>query len=229
MHIHKWYTKQFIRRFFTSGLDDNTDIEIKRKAILLNVISLIGIISLVPHGISAIIRDKITLGALDLILAGVLIVLLLLLRKIGYHILISFFGVALAGALFVYLFSTGGINNTGHLWSYTFPLFALFLLGSKKGTIATIILLVLAILIFSIENQSFITATFSRDLKIRFISSFIVVFAFSISFENVREITQQQLSVKNTELKETISELEKTEWGIEGKCNVAQSYYRIDG
>ena len=208
MPIHKSNTKQLIKNIFTSGLADNTDIEIKRKVILINVISIIGILNLVPLGISTFIRDKITLGAFDLIAAGVLIVILLLLRKIGYHLLISFFGVAFVGTLFVYLFATGGINNTGHLWSYTFPLFASFLLGSKKGAIATFILLVLAILIFAIEDQPLIAATFSKDFKVRFISSFIVVFVLSVFFENLREKTQQQLGVKNTELKETISESE---------------------
>ncbi len=223
MPVKKGDTKQQIKNLFISGLDDNTDIEIKRKAILLNVISIIGILNLVPLGISAIFREKVTLGAFDLIVASVLIVLLILLRKVGYHLLISFLGVALAGALFVYLFATGGINNTGHLWSYTFPLFASFLLGSKKGAIATLILLVLAILIFSIEDQPFITATFSRDLKIRFISSFIVVFAFSVSFENVREKTQKQLGVKNTELKETIFELKKAEEALNDSATLLKA------
>ena len=167
MPARKGDTKQQIKNLFISGLDDNTDIEIKRKAILLNVISMIGILNLVPLGFSALFKIKITLGIFDLVVAVVLVVLLILLRKIGYHLIMSFFGVALAGALFVYLFATGGINNTGHLWCYTFPLFASFLLGSKKGAIATSILLVLAVLNFSIENQSIITATFSRDLKRR--------------------------------------------------------------
>jgi PAS domain S-box-containing protein len=223
MHLDKINTKQFINNFLSFSPDDTTDIEIKRKAILLYVISIIGILNLVPLGISAIIRDKLTLGAFDLIVAGVLIVLLLWLIKIGYHLFMSFFGVALAGALFVYLFATGGINDTGHLWSYTFPLFASFLLGSKKGAIATLILLGLAILVFSIENQSFITATFSRDLKIRFISSFIVVFAFSVAFENVREKTQQQLGEKNNELKETIFELTKAEEALKDSATLLKA------
>ncbi len=54
--------KQQIKKFFRSGLDDNVDIEIKRKAILLNVISIIGILNLVPLGISAVFRDKLHLG-----------------------------------------------------------------------------------------------------------------------------------------------------------------------
>ena len=58
MPAKKGDAKQQIKNFFISGLDDNTDIEIKRKVILINVISIIGIINLVPLGISAIIRLK---------------------------------------------------------------------------------------------------------------------------------------------------------------------------
>jgi len=203
----KKYTKLLNKTFFGRGLNDNIDIEIKRKVILLNLTGIIGIINLVSLGITAITRDKITLGIFDLVVAGVLIILLLLLRKIGYHVLISLSGVAFAGSLFVYLFASGGINNTGYLWFYTFPLFALFLLGSQKGTIATSILLILAISIFAIEDQPFITATFPKDFKVRFLFSFLVVFAFSAFFEALRERTQQQLGIKNTELKEIIFEL----------------------
>jgi len=204
-------TKLMITEFFTSGLDHNGDVEIKRKAILLNIICLIGIISLVPLGITALIRDKTTLGFFELVAADVLIVILILLRKKGYNNLFNYIGVSLVGALFIYLVATGGFNNTGHLWCYTFPLFTLFLLSSKKGAIATFILLVFVILIFEFEDHPLIIATYSKDFKIRFIFSFIVVLALSLSFENIRKKTQQKLTRKNSQLTETISDLKKTE------------------
>jgi hypothetical protein len=128
MPSEKSYTKLLIKTIFIRGLDDNTDIEIKRKAILVYIISIIGIINLVPLSIAAFTKDKLILGSFDLVVAGVLIILLLLLRKKGYHIVLSYIGISFAGALFVYLFATGGVNNTGHVWYYTFPLFTLFLL-----------------------------------------------------------------------------------------------------
>jgi hypothetical protein len=140
MPSEKSYTKLLIKTIFTSGLDDNTDIEIKRKAVLVYIISIIGIINLVPLSIAAFTKDNLILGSFDLVVAGVLIIILLLLRKKGYHIVFSYIGVSFAGALFVYLFATGGVNNTGHVWYYTFPLFTLFLLGSKKGALVTSIL-----------------------------------------------------------------------------------------
>ena len=53
-------TKLHIKDFFTSGLDANTDVEVKRKVILMNVICVIGVLNFVPHGISALFYDNIT-------------------------------------------------------------------------------------------------------------------------------------------------------------------------
>jgi PAS domain S-box-containing protein len=211
MPSEKIYTKLLVKNIFTSGLNDNTDIEIKRKARLVYIICIIGIINLVPLGIFAFIKDKLTLGFFDLVVAGALIILLLLFRKKGYHDLFSYVGVSFIGALFIYLLASGGVNNTGHLWFYTFPLFTLFLLGSRKGAIVTSILLVLAFLIFTIEDHSVIKIIYSKEFKLRFIFSFIAVFTISFSFEYIREKTQQQLGRKNTELQETIFELKKAE------------------
>ena len=211
MFADKGSTRHRIISLFTTGLDDNNDIDTTRKQLLINIISIIGIINLVPLGIHALIKDNATTGSFDLAVAVVLIIIVILLRKYGYHIVFSYIGIIVAGSLFVYLLASGGVNNTGHVWYYTFPLFALFLLGSKRGSIVTSILLVLAILIFSVEDHSFIFANYSKDFKIRFLSSFIVVFLLSVSFEFIREKTHRQLESKNKELKQTIFELKKAE------------------
>ncbi len=141
MPVKKGDTKQQIKNLFISGLDDNTDIEIKRKAILLNVISIIGILNLVPLGISAIIREKLTLGTFDLIVASVLIVLLVLLRKQ----VITFLSASLAllwlkpySSIFLQLEESIILDTFGLILFHYSPH---FLLGSKKGAIATLILL----------------------------------------------------------------------------------------
>jgi len=119
----------------------------------------------------------------------------------------GYFGVSFAGALYVYLFTTGGVNNTGHLWYYTFPLFTSFLLGSKRGAIATSTLFALAILIFVVQDYSPIITTYSKSFIIRFITSFFVVFALSFFYENIREKTQQQLAQRNVALEKTLDDL----------------------
>ncbi|MCD4717904.1 MAG: PAS domain S-box protein, partial [Desulfobacterales bacterium] len=203
--------KQLIQNFVTSGMDETYDFEAKRKTILINVISTIGIINLIPLGIVAFTQDNQALGLFDLIVATALIAIILCLRKTGYHIIFSYFGVSFVASLFLFLFTTGGVDNTGHLWCYTLPILTSFLLGSKRGAIITSIFFGLSILVFTIEDYSSIIMTYPKDFKIRFIPSFLVVFALSYFYENIRQKTQQQLADKKTDLEERIEELKQSQ------------------
>ena len=203
--------KLLAQNVITSGTFEKYDIEVRRKIILLNIMCIIAIINLIPLGIVAFIQDYPILGFFDLIVALVLIIIVTYLRKSGYNDFVSYFGVFVAGVLFLYLFITGGVNNTGHLWSYSFPVFALFLLGSKRGAIATLMLFVPSLLLLIIGSYPPITAIYTTDFKIRFIPSFLVVFGFSYFFEKLRERTQQLLAQKNAELEETISNLKQAQ------------------
>jgi two-component system, cell cycle sensor histidine kinase and response regulator CckA len=203
--------KKLVENFVTNGMGEAYDIEARRRTILLNVVGTIGIINLIPLGIVAFTQGTPALGLLDLIFATVLIGIILCLRRTGYHIIFSYFGVFFAGSLFLFLFITGGVNNTGHLWCYTFPIFTSFLLGSKRGAIVTSILFGLSILVFTFEDYSSIITTYPKDFKIRFIPSFLVVFALSYFYENIRENTEQQLADKKTDLEERIGELKEAQ------------------
>ena len=189
-------------------LDDY--VELRRKIIMVNVIILVGILNLVPLGIVAYFRQNLALFALDMAVSVVLITCLLYSRKTGNYTISIYLGIFAAGILFYWLFVTGGVNNTGHLWYYTFPLFSLFLLGKKKGSFASLILFSAALffLLFDFKASYFISYSF--DFKTRFIPSFLVVFAYAYLFENLREKDQAALARKNDELNQNLSELEKT-------------------
>jgi len=211
MIAYKNQIQKLIQNIITSGTFEKSHIEVRRKIIMINIISIIGIINLIPLGIAAFIHNTSILGYFDLALAIVLIAIIFYLRKSGYHTFLSYFGVSITGVLFLYLFVTGGVHNTGHLWFYTFPLFASFLLGSKKGAIATFGLFIPSILFLAIGESSATIDAYTTAFKIRFALSFLVVFGYSFLFEHMRERTQEQLSQKNAELEEIISDLKKTD------------------
>jgi hypothetical protein len=74
------------------------------------------------------------------------------------------------------MFLAGGVNRSGgFIWYYTFPLMTCYILGSKRGAIATVLILLPAIFFLS----------YDFEFKIRFISSFFLVFAFSNLFEDL--------------------------------------------
>ncbi len=200
-----------LRNIITSGMGEKYTIETIRKVMLTNVVGITGVFFLVPLGIVAFVQGNIPLGLFDCCTALILTFHILYLRKSHNYQLAYFFGISLAGILCFYLLVTGGVNNTAHVWYYTFPLMALFLLGSKKGAVATILLLILAIIFFAVDFDFPYVTHYSKDFKLRFIPSFIVVFIFSFTFEYLRETAEEKLTSKNDELNRTIKELKETD------------------
>ncbi len=193
------------------GIREYHDVETSRKIIMINIICLIGILNLVPLGINSFSEKNSFLGIFDLSVAALLIAIQVVLRKTGNHKIPSYLGIACAGGLFFYLYISGGVAGTGHLWLFTFPLFASFLLGAKRGAVATAVLTITSI-VFPVvfKNLSFVTS-YSRPFTIRYSMALIVAFSFAYFFEWARDKTQGDLTEKNTELKTAIDELVQTE------------------
>jgi hypothetical protein len=125
--------RRFAQNIVTGGVDNRYDVENKRRTILINALSMVGILNLIPLGVLSLIDHDLFLGVFDLLAGALLIVNLYFLRKTGYRVAYSYFGLSVVGVLFIFLFASGGAGNTGHLWYYAFPLVALFLLGSTDA------------------------------------------------------------------------------------------------
>ncbi len=207
--------KHFATDFISSGYRNSLDAESLRKIILMNIVCFTGIIFLIPMGGLAFFQNNTTLGLFDFVVAGILLFNLGFLRTTGNYTLVSYFGIVSAMLLFIYLLLTGGVNNSAFVWYYTFPLFAMFLLGIARGTIASLILLVVALFFFIVDPKGPFFAAYPVDLKIRFIPSYVVVIAYSYLFEFMRARAHQKLVSKNMELNNTVDELERTRESLE--------------
>ncbi len=202
----------FLARKFPIGDEISADFDYKNKLIMLYIISVVAVATLVPLGILAHFQHNTTLGLFDHLVALILVINLFYIVKTGKLQIPIIIGISISGALFVYLFMTGGVNNTGHLWYYTFPLFAAFLLGFKGGAIATGILFAIAIafIVISPQNPQLFT-TYDKEFVIRFFPSFLVVFAYAYTFEKLREGANSKLISKNTELEQVVASLKEKE------------------
>jgi two-component system, cell cycle sensor histidine kinase and response regulator CckA len=196
-----------VKNIITSGMGEKYHIETMRKVMLLNVISILGVIFMALLGIVAYVQGNLPLGYFDHFTALILILNVLYLRKSENYIFACSFGIAITGMLYFYLLVTGGVNNTAHVWYYTFPLISSFLLGSKRGAVATILFLIFAIIFFALDVDSLYLTKYSKDFIIRFVPSFFLVFIFSYAFEFFREKAEGNLTTKNAELNETIKEI----------------------
>jgi len=202
--------KILLNNIITSGMK-NYGVDIMRKVKMINTMSIIAILIIVPFGLVDLIKGYYAIGIFVYVIAAVLIFNLLYLRKSGNYLFPIYCGTSIVAFYYIYALVTGGVNNTGYLWFFTFPLFVMFLLGSKKGAAAALLLLIPPIVFFSIRLDSSIFTAYSMDFKIRFILSYLVVVLFAYLFETLKEKVQRTLSTINDELQDTIADLQVTE------------------
>jgi PAS domain S-box-containing protein len=195
----------------SGGMSDDRGRDLSRKIIVFNAFSLIGILNLVLLGTLAFLQRNPWLAALDYCAAFVLACLIVYLRRTKDYKTAFHCGVGVVGVLYYYLLFTGGVNNTAHVWYFTFPLLASFILGSRTGLAATLVMLVPAVAFFMWENPPSPFTTYSLDFKLRFIPSFFVITAFAYFFERTREKATMKLEGVNAELKSAVSALQETE------------------
>ena len=197
---------QYLTNIPDSSLNPPADVERSRRVYILFSFSIIGIIVFFLLGIIALIKKIYALGMLDFTLAFALAVNLLHARRYKDYNTNIYFGITLSGIFFVYIFLTGGINTTGFVCYYIFPMIASFLLGSKKGTIATVLISLPVVILFLMKTPPSILANYSFDFKLRFLSSFLVVSLFSYLFEYAREQNQEELQSAHDDLEKRVDE-----------------------
>jgi len=114
--------------------------------------------------------------------------------NMGSHIIVYVFLL-----LFIYLVYSGGIENTGSLWIYAFPALALFLHGLKHGLVDIGIFVFILSLMFLVNSDAYLAASYSAEHKSRLILSFLIVtflsslyeYSSTKSFEEMRRLTEK--------------------------------------
>jgi signal transduction histidine kinase/CheY-like chemotaxis protein len=190
-------------------MDETDAVTTLHRVMLLNFISITFLVFTIPLGVVAYLQGNLPLGLMDHTVALIVLLNTLYLRRSANHRLACLIGVTITMVLYGYLLVTGGVNNTAHLWYYTFPLGSSFLLGAKRGAAATLILLLFALTFFALDLDAPHLARYSLDFIIRFIPSFIVVIIFSFGFEFFRETAETKLLAKNDELNARVGELKE--------------------
>ncbi|MBW1749878.1 MAG: response regulator [Deltaproteobacteria bacterium] len=206
---------RYSKKIVFSGVRDTHDSEARRKIYLINIFVSIGITSLIVLGITAFIQHAPFLGYADLFIAFTLLFLLLYLRYSGNHVFCSYMVAFLMNVFFCYLFFTGGVSSTAFMWLYTYPVLALFLLGLFEGSLATLLLFLfsLGFLFFDLSSQ--VINVYSVDFAIRYIPSFIIVFALTFFFERSRAGAHVALVQKQEDLTHLVDKLQKKEKQLE--------------
>ena len=115
---------------------------------MLNAIGTISISALVPLGADALRLGSTAVGFADFSVATILIMGIIYLRKGQNFRFIINLSIFSAGCLFVILIVLKWEGGAGYLWYFVFPLITSFLMGSRKGFFASLILIFITILLF---------------------------------------------------------------------------------
>jgi PAS domain S-box-containing protein len=200
----------------SSGLADREDLELRRKVATLNVASVLTVFVLLVMAVTALlVSGGLRIGLADLSLALLLLLNLVYLRKTQKYYNAAVTALLSTGLLLYYLFVTGGVKGTGHLWFFVFPLICTTILGSRRGAIATFSLFCAALLFSVLDNFFPFLVTYSFFFKMRFFSAFAVVAAYTYLFERMREQTLGGIKEVNNTLKEKVAALEQTRLALE--------------
>ena len=200
-------TKQILWDVISSGLSMESDLETLRKVVLLNLVILLGSFFLVLLGAIAVIQQDYLLAGADFAALLLVIGLFLYLRFTQNHHIAGTIGAVTVGVFFSFLLAYGGINNSAFVWLFTYPLIALFLLGTRRGALLTLLMLATAVVVFALGNKVSFIAHYSSDLVIRLIPSYAIIFLIAYVTENVRETVQIRLKKANQDLAKALEDV----------------------
>ena len=188
-----------------SGHDFETD----RKVFFLYAIYTIGIVFLTPYIFIAYKQGSYLLSLFDFIAVILMALTFLYLRYTRDYEIAAYFGVVLIGSLLLYAIASGGVENTGPLWTYIFPLLLMFLLGLKKGAAGFSAYFIMVLLMFFLPGTPLLLTTYSANFKLRFVTTYLVVFIIALFYEWIRAKTQGKIFSKTEELENALAELKK--------------------
>ena len=121
--------------YITSNLGDNIEYAYLSKILFVNTFSLVGTASLLAFSATYLISGEYLYAAIEFTFFLIGLGNLLALRKTGNADLASTIILFFMIGVLVFLYVTGGTQETGFLWYFTYPLLAFFLKEKKEGAI----------------------------------------------------------------------------------------------
>jgi len=203
-----WY-ENLEREIFPHWIFDPENAEHRRRWQIGFGTVFIAVIVLSLYAVLAFKQNNTLLGIINLVVAAALTGIVLYYRRTaGPQNYAVEAGASIFGCFCLYLLFFGDADKTTFVWCYTFPLMAMFIMGSHRGAIATALTIFPIIILLIFDNYVPYIAHYSADLKMRFIPSLVVVSVLSYLYERNREKAQQRLNIALSELSKSKEKVE---------------------
>jgi diguanylate cyclase (GGDEF)-like protein len=151
------------------------DIEAQRFVLVINLYSFVGTLYLIFFSIQSLLDAQWGMGSTLSIAALLAITNSIYLQRSGNYRRSGDLIVLMTTLLFLYLIISGGVDNTGPLWSYTLPPLVFFVFGLTQGSLILSVFIFSSILIMFFPPLSILATEYSYSFKIRYLTTFLSV------------------------------------------------------
>ncbi|HEY9202071.1 MAG TPA: diguanylate cyclase [Gammaproteobacteria bacterium] len=151
------------------------DIEAQRFVLVINLYSFVGTLYLLFFSIQSLIDAQWRMGSTLSFAALLAIANSIYLQRSGNYRRSGDLIVLMTTLLFLYLIISGGVDNTGPLWSYTLPPLVFFVFGLTQGSLILSMFIISSIVIMFFPPLSILATDYSYSFKIRYLTTFLSV------------------------------------------------------
>ncbi|MBN1415034.1 MAG: response regulator [Bacteroidales bacterium] len=178
---------------FSGMFEQQVDMQIINKIIIVYALSLISFIAFLTFGIVLSLQEITVFSVVLLIAALLSLCNVFLLAVTRAYRLCGVMITVLIGTIFLFNLLLGRDNTSELVWIILFPLIILPVYGLRRGQITTLLYLVMMVGIIVIHNYFEQTPVYSLYFSVGLISAYIVVFLLTYLYEYISGHNRQQL------------------------------------
>lgn len=186
-----------INKVLSLNRDERYDTNVVKKIQILSIFTIVGTVFMIIYLVASIFTSNLLSIFIIAPLLALMIINFVYIYKTGNYVpVINISVIAFCFFLLAELI-TGGYKSTGFLWFFPFPFFMAKLLDYKKGLLISLISLFAVAVVFYVPHNFDFIATYSPEVKPRFLSVYtiviFVVFLSEIVLVNSNKKTEQKL------------------------------------
>jgi diguanylate cyclase (GGDEF)-like protein len=175
-----------------------------RHFLFCGIYCAVAVFFLVFYGIAAMLREELTYAWVIFGFAVTTTIGYIAIWLSGTYILANHFITFLMGALCLYLYYSGGTENTGPLYYLVFPMVALFQQGVRYGAVSVAMLLVLTWILQSSGAFGFDTSRYSFVFVTRLSTVYLITCILAFMFAYFRSQAERQLALSEGDLDQIV-------------------------
>jgi CheY-like chemotaxis protein/signal transduction histidine kinase len=180
-----WISK--IIGIFSFGKFDLCDKPVVNKIIITNIFSILGIVFFIFFSGLGIYHHNYLHASVIGIAAFLIAINLFVIHKTKNTKASDTFIISIISILYIYLLVSGGDNETGYLWALSYPLICIFVSGIKRGTLFSLIFLLILAIILIVPENSIMKMHYNGYLALRVFFSYSLIFAITYIFMHFNE------------------------------------------